>query len=281
VETFNSIHEIQKIINDLKIKGKTIGFVPTMGALHKGHISLIKDSKKENDITIISIFVNPTQFGPKEDFSKYPREILIDQEKCIEAGADILFMPDKSSIYVRPTNISTQIYVPYLSRLLCGKTRKNFFKGVCMVVNRLFNIIKPDKAYFGEKDFQQLVIIRQMVKDLFLSVEIVSCPIIRGADGLALSSRNSYLSKPEIKEASHIYSSLLLAKHLFDTGINSVDSVIHDLKGYLEKNTSILIDYLKVVNPDTLKERKIIRKNDRLLIAGYLGKTRLIDNIKF
>ncbi|MFA5880032.1 MAG: pantoate--beta-alanine ligase, partial [Candidatus Margulisiibacteriota bacterium] len=206
----SQLNELKNEIAKLKLSNQTIGFVPTMGALHEGHLSLVAKSIEENDKTIVSIFVNPTQFGKNEDLEKYPRPIEKDQKLLQEAGTAIIFRPSNEVIYLGDPDLGTIIFEPSLSKKLCGLTRPDHFQGVCSIVLRLFNLIQPTRAYFGEKDFQQLTIIKKMVHDLFLNVEIISCPIIREKNGLALSSRNSYLTAVEKEEASFIYQSLRL-----------------------------------------------------------------------
>ncbi len=276
----NTCQEIKKIINNLKKQNKSIGFVPTMGALHEGHLSLIKEAQKENDITIVSIFINPTQFGKNEDFQKYPKPWEEDQKILIDLKIDFLFLPNAQEIYGKDINSSTIIYEPKHAKKLCGKTRINHFQGVTSVVLRLFNLIKPNKAYFGEKDFQQLVIIKKMVEDLFLDTEIIACPIIRDKNGLALSSRNKYLNEKEKKFAPYIYKVLKLVRVLFKKGENNTNELIKKTSKYLKKNSPIKIEYFKIIDPYTLDEQPIAEKNDRIMFAGYLGKTRLIDNLK-
>jgi pantoate--beta-alanine ligase len=273
-------NEISKLKNQSK-KIKIIGFIPTMGALHDGHLQLIKQCKKETDITIVSIFVNPTQFSPNEDFNKYPRPLDSDINKLKKFEVDILFTPSTDDIYPNGTKSTTRVFIPYISKLHCGQTRKNFFRGICMVVNRLFNITMPDKAYFGEKDYQQLTIIKKMVDDLYMPLEIVSCPIIRDKDGLALSSRNKYLSEEHRKQAPYIYKALCSAKNSFESGEKSSIKLIEHISQYLKKYTEIQIDYINIINPKTLRNINYINKDSHLLFAGYLGKTRLIDNISF
>jgi pantoate--beta-alanine ligase len=193
------INEMKKISNNLKKEGKSIGFVPTMGYLHKGHVSLMECSKKENDITVVSIFVNPTQFGKNEDYDKYPRDLERDLKICEEVGVDYVFHPSISQMY--PEGYSTYVVMETLVDKLCGKFRPGHFKGVLTVVNKLFNIVKPDRAYFGKKDYQQYIIIKKMVQDLNIDTKVIGCPLIREEDGLALSSRNKYLTEEERKSA--------------------------------------------------------------------------------
>ncbi|MBI4689523.1 MAG: pantoate--beta-alanine ligase [Nitrospirae bacterium] len=273
---------IPRIMKDTSIghllHGRSIGFVPTMGALHEGHLSLVRRSKGENDITVVSIFINPLQFGPKEDFNEYPRDTEGDMVKLKGADADILFMPDVSLIY--PDKFLTYVEVQNLSEKLCGVIRPGHFSGVTTIVAKLLNIVKPTRAYFGQKDFQQAIIIKKMVKDLDMGLEVVVCPTIREHDGLAMSSRNSYLNGEERKAASVINRCLNQTTELIKSGIINHDQI----KGFMEKKLSeeplvTEIQYASVYDPDTLEELEIIDKEALLAVAVRVGKTRLIDNI--
>lgn len=270
------IHTI-KDYHSLEKEGK-VALVPTMGALHEGHLSLIREAKKKATHVVVSIFVNPTQFGPTEDFAKYPRVPKEDLELCKAEGVFALFMPEESEIYPTGKETTTKVHIPDLSGLYCGKTRPIFFEGVLTVVLRLLNIIKPHYAYFGQKDFQQLVLIQKMVKDLFLEVEIIGCPIIREPNGLALSSRNRYLSEKEKEDASQIYKSLCQIKETLQKGISFEESKKKALF-QLEETTSGKVEYCDYVNKETLQ----LVKNERhgqILIAVHLNGVRLIDNIE-
>jgi pantoate--beta-alanine ligase len=264
LQTVTTIKECQSALTRLREGGKSVGLVPTMGALHEGHLSLIKASKKACDITVVTIFVNPTQFAPHEDFDRYPRPLAKDQALLKNAGVDILFTPSVSEIYPSTQKHHTQVYIPHLSKKLCGKTRPHFFKGVLMVVNRLFNITQPTHAFFGEKDFQQLTLIKQMATDLFMPIRIIGCPIIREKNGLAMSSRNQYLSEEDKTIASQIYASLTHAKTLATT-THTKKALIQEVKAHLT-HKKIEIEYIDVMQ-------------DRLLIAVRLGGVRLIDNV--
>ena len=262
--------EMKAISDKLKKEGKSIGLVPTMGYLHDGHISLIKQSKKNCNVTVLSIFVNPAQFGPNEDFNEYPRDFEADSKISIEEGVDYVFAPDASEMYQK--NHLTYINVDELDKIMCGKFRPIHFKGVCTVVLKLFNIVKPDKAFFGKKDFQQLAIIKKMIKDLDISVEIIDCDTVREADGLALSSRNKYLSGEERKNAVILYKSILFAE-------NEIKKECMDM---LASNKFVKkIDYFDIRDCENLKELEEIDDTvKKLLIAAavYIGSTRLIDN---
>jgi len=269
---------MQKLAIKLREEGKSIGFVPTMGALHEGHLSLMGRARRENDILVISIFVNPTQFGPGEDYRRYPRPFEKDRALAQREGVDIIFYPFVSEMYGE--RYSTYVEVDKLSNKLCGLSRLGHFKGVASVVCKLFNIVKPRIAYFGQKDYQQLEIIKKMVKDLNIEVEIRECPIVREPDGLAMSSRNSYLSSQERQEALSLYRALNCAKRLIRAG-SSVPDVIFEMKKIIQKEPHAKIDYIKIVDPQTLEDVNKIRQGRKVLVALaiWIGKTRLIDNI--
>jgi len=268
---------MQQKIRELK-KDKKIGFVPTMGALHDGHLTLVRKSKEENDITVVSIFVNPKQFGPNEDFASYPRTFESDKEKLEKEGVDFLFYPDVNDMY--PEDYSTSVEVTSdITKKLCGRKRPGHFNGVTTVVAKLFNIVLPDNAYFGLKDYQQYVIIKRMVKDLNFSINIVGVPIVRESDGLAMSSRNKYLSPDERKDAVLIYTSLLEAKKLIENGIKSAYIIKKEIENILGRSRFSKIDYVEIVDPETLKSVDNISKTVLIAIACYFGKARLIDNM--
>lgn len=272
--------EMKAVSDKLKKDGNTIGLVPTMGYLHEGHISLIKQSKKSCDVTVLSIFVNPTQFGPNEDFSKYPRNFKMDSEIAAREGIDFVFAPSETEMYHK--NHLTYVNVDKLDKIMCGKSRPIHFRGVCTVVLKLFNIVNPDKAFFGKKDFQQLAIIKKMVKDLDIAVEIVECDIVREPDGLALSSRNKYLSKEERKNAIILHKTILFAENEIKSGKMSISAIRKKCIETILLNKFVKkVDYFDIRNPENLKEiKKIGTGTKRLLIAAavYLGTTRLIDN---
>lgn len=268
---------MREITKNLKIKSKTIAFVPTMGALHEGHLSLIKRAKDENDITVVSIFVNPIQFAPGEDYEKYPRDIDKDCEKLKKIEIDYLFLPDVNSLY--PNGYSTYINVENLSDKLCGKFRPNHFRGVATIVCKLFNIVNPNRAYFGQKDYQQTLIIKKMVEDLNIDVEIIVCPTIREKDGLAMSSRNSYLNEIERKSATVIYKCLKEGEKLLKAKINPSE-VSERIQNILKKEPVIKeIQYAGVFDPFTLEELKELKDVCLIAIAVKIGETRLIDNL--
>ena len=274
-----------QLASDLKMLTKykethnrnTIGFIPTMGALHEGHLSLIRKSQSENDTTIVSIYVNPTQFGPKEDFNTYPRQLEKDSEILRQEKVNCIFTPTTETLYPEGVSEATMIDIPSLSQQYCGKSRPQFFRGVCSVVYRLFTLVNPQNAYFGEKDYQQLILIKKMVKDLKLPVTIHGCPIIRTTQGLALSSRNQHLTSEHQKTASAIYGSLMHAKTAFQNGITKATSLVETIKKTLP--SSFIIDYIAIVDPETLQQQDTCSPKNRVLIAGTFINVRLIDNI--
>lgn len=272
----NTIEEVRRYVKQWRMEGKTIGFVPTMGYLHEGHRSLIERADKDNDIVVVSIFVNPTQFGPNEDLESYPRDMQRDSEVCKEAGADLIFNPEPSVMY--EDNASTSVKVEGLSDELCGRSRPVHFGGVCLVVSKLFNIVLPDRAYFGQKDAQQLAIIKKMVRDLNFPVEIIGCPIVREKDGLAKSSRNTYLSETERKAALVLNRALLKGREAIEGGERDALSVKKIITEVIKQEPLAKIDYVEIVDFDTIRKTDNIDKNVLVAIAVFIGKTRLIDN---
>ncbi|NMF05486.1 pantoate--beta-alanine ligase [Clostridium beijerinckii] len=273
------IKELRNLIKSWKRDGLSVGYVPTMGALHEGHESLIKRAVEENDKVVVSVFVNPTQFGPNEDYDSYPRNINKDLELCVNAGAAIVFNPEPSEMYYGDK--STSVSVSGLTSVLCGAKRPGHFDGVCLVVSKFLNIVTPDKAYFGEKDAQQVAVIKRMVRDLNIDVEIVACPIVREEDGLAKSSRNTYLSKDERKAALVLSRSLEIAKDALRKGERNANNIKNSIKEVLNSEPLAKIDYVEIVDSDSLESVEIIKKNILIPIAVYIGKTRLIDNFTF
>ena len=259
-------------------KGRSIGFVPTMGALHEGHLSLIKRSEMENDVTAVSIFVNPTQFGPAEDLDRYPRDIEGDSKKIRELEADILFLPDDRIMY--PPGFTTFIDVEKISGKLCGESRPGHFKGVATVVSKLLNIVRPTRAYFGQKDFQQSAVIKRLVKDLNFDAEVVVCPTIREHDGLAMSSRNAYLNEGQRQAATALFRCLTAASQAILSGTRSPAKVRKMMHAVLSGQQLITaIEYADVYDPETLDPIDEIRGEALLAVAARLGSTRLIDNM--
>jgi pantoate--beta-alanine ligase len=272
-----SKREMNAIANALKITGKSIGFVPTMGYFHEGHLSLMRCARRENDVVVVSIFVNPIQFGPKEDFEAYPRDVERDRKLAEREGVDYLFVPDKEEIY--PEGFSTFVEVKGITDRLCGKSRPGHFVGVTTVLVKLFNIVNPTKAYFGKKDFQQLKVVEKMVKDLDMGIKIVPCPIVREPDGLAMSSRNVYLSPEERKSALSLYKSLLLAKRLVESGIDDPEKVKEEMRAFILSHPHVKkVDYIEIVDQNSFEQVDKIRKGDLVAVAVFVGNARLIDN---
>ena len=271
------ISDLKAIVRIQKKTGKSIGLVPTMGYLHDGHISLVNMSKSENDFTIMSIFVNPAQFGVNEDFDKYPRDMEGDSQKAVLAGVDIIFAPSVKEMY--PEGYNTFVEVSRITNKLCGRSRPQHFKGVTTVVSKLFNIVEPDKAYFGQKDAQQAIVIKKMVKDLNMSVEIMICPIVREKDGLAMSSRNAYLNSEERKAATVLSKLLLEAEIMIKDGERSVNVVYNYIIDAISSETQAYVDYVAVVDAESLENVRILKGKILIALAVKFGKTRLIDNI--
>ncbi|MFW6131800.1 MAG: pantoate--beta-alanine ligase [Candidatus Aminicenantaceae bacterium] len=276
MKTIKTIELMQNEIKKIKSQQKTVGFVPTMGNLHEGHLSLIRKCLKIADVTVVSIFVNPTQFGPGEDFKQYPRNIEKDSEILSREGIDYLFYPDSKEMY--PEDYKTYVKVHDLQDKLCGQFRTGHFKGVCTIVLKLFNIINPDISFFGQKDAQQAVIIKQMVKDLNLNIKIHVLPIIREKDGLALSSRNKYLNKEERQAALVLSKSLKKARNLIDNGEKKSSLIINKMGKIIETEPLARIDYIDIVNLETLNSVDRINNQILIALAVFVGKVRLIDN---
>lgn len=271
----SDIQEIRAFVKKNRAEGKTVALVPTMGFLHEGHASLIKRAHEENDIVVVSVFVNPTQFGPNEDYEAYPRDIEKDSALCEKMGASIIFHPTPEVMY--PGNY-TSVSIKTLSENLCGLSRPVHFGGVCTVVSKLFNIVTPDRAYFGQKDAQQLAIIKQMVKDLNFDIEIVGCPIVREADGLAKSSRNTYLSEEERKAALVLSKAVFKGQELVNNGLTDATELVNKMKAVIEPEPLAKIEYIKVVDGLTMQDISEIKKPTLIAMAVFIGKTRLIDN---
>lgn len=271
----STIREVREYVNTWKKEGNTVGFVPTMGYLHEGHMSLV-DAAGENDKVVVSIFVNPMQFGPNEDLASYPRDLERDAKMCEEHGVDLIFNPTPEEMY--GDNFYSYVDMNTLTEELCGLTRPVHFRGVCTVVTKLFNIVTPDKAYFGQKDAQQLAIIKRMVKDLNMPLEIVGCPIVREEDGLAKSSRNTYLSPEERNAALVLSRSIFLGKALAEQGERDAKKIVAAMTAEIEKEPLAQIDYVKIVAMDDMQQVKTINGSILAAIAVYIGKTRLIDN---
>ena len=274
-----TIEEVRNITAQWRAEGMSVGLVPTMGFLHEGHKSLIDRAVSENDRVVVSDFVNPTQFGPSEDLEAYPRDINHDAELCEKAGAALIFNPEPSEMYY--DDCEAYVNINSLSDELCGKSRPIHFKGVCTVVSKLFNIVKPDRAYFGQKDAQQLAIIKRMVRDLNFDVQIVGCPIIREADGLAKSSRNTYLSSEERKVALILSKAVKLGEGMAKSGENDAEKIVSKMKELINTEPMARIDYVEAVDAVSIKPIKIMDGAVLVAMAVYIGKTRLIDNFIF
>lgn len=271
----STVKEVREYVSAWKKEGNTVGFVPTMGYLHEGHMSLI-DAARENGKVVVSIFVNPIQFGPNEDLASYPRDLDHDAKMCEEHGVDLIFHPTVEEMY--GDNFYSYVDMNVLTQELCGLTRPVHFRGVCTVVTKLFNIVAPDKAYFGQKDAQQLAIIRRMVKDLNMPLEIVGCPIVREADGLARSSRNTYLSEEERQAALVLSRAVFMAKEMAEQGERDAKKILSAMRAEIEKEPLAKIDYVKAVATCDMQQVEKIEGEVLIAIAVYIGKTRLIDN---
>lgn len=274
MKVIKKIDELRDVLKDFKKEGKSIGLVPTMGFLHKGHASLIKKAVEENDIVVVSDFVNPIQFGPNEDLEAYPRDINADSKLCEDLGADFIFNPEPSEMY---HDKKAFVDIEGLSDNLCGARRAGHFRGVCTVCTKLFNIVGPNRAYFGQKDAQQLSIIKKLVFDLNIPVEIVACPIVREDDELAMSSRNTYLSADERKAALCLSKSIFEGEKMANDGA-SVGEVLEKMKELISSEKLAKIDYISAVDLETIKDVDNFNKDTLVAIAVYIGKTRLIDN---
>ena len=277
MQVTKTVEETRKQIKQWKKEGKTIGLVPTMGFLHEGHASLIRKCREQNDIVVVSDFVNPTQFGPNEDLEAYPRDFERDSKLCESLGADLIFAPSPEDMYHDPHAF---VSIDTLSETLCGKTRPIHFKGVCTVVTKLFHIVAPDRAYFGEKDAQQLAIIRKMVKDLNFDIEIIGCPIVREEDGLAKSSRNTYLNDKERQAALCLSRAVKTGKEVIYTGADAKE-VLNPMKAIIEAEPLARIDYVSMVDALSMQPVDSVNADVLVAMAVYIGKTRLIDNFSY
>lgn len=276
IEIKSSPIEIRNQVKEWRRQGLTVGLVPTMGYLHEGHQSLIKKSVEQNDKTVVSVFVNPIQFGPNEDLATYPRDLDRDARLCEETGADLIFHPEPSDMY--EDDFCTFVDMDRVTKNLCGKTRPTHFRGVCTVCSKLFHIVGPDRAYFGQKDAQQLAVIRRMVRDLNFDLEIVGCPIIREDDGLAKSSRNTYLSPQEREAATVLHKALMIGRKAIEDGENNTTIVKELIRQTIEAEPLSKIDYVEIVDFDSIEPIDEIRQNTLIAVAVYIGSTRLIDN---
>jgi pantoate--beta-alanine ligase len=276
MKTVKTIEEVRAQVKAWRAEGKTVGLVPTMGYLHEGHASLIDASARDNDCTVVSDFVNPMQFGPTEDLESYPRDLARDAALVEAHGGDLIFNPEPSEMYHE--GFSSFVDMTVLTEELCGLSRPIHFRGVCTVVSKLFNIVKPDRAYFGKKDAQQLAVIRHMVDDLNMDIEIIGCPIIREEDGLAKSSRNTYLSAEERKAALILSKAIFLGKDKVKNGETNCGKIISEMTALIESEPLAKIDYVKIVDAATMQQIKTLDRDALCAIAVYIGKTRLIDN---
>ena len=271
-----TINEVRTQVKAWKKEGCSVGFVPTMGYLHEGHGSLISRARKENDRVVVSIFVNPMQFGPGEDLESYPRDLDKDSAYCESLGADLIFHPEPEEMYT--DGFCSYVDMSVLTEELCGLSRPVHFRGVCTVVNKLFNIVQPDRAYFGQKDAQQLAIIRRMVQDLNMDLEIIGCPIVREEDGLAKSSRNTYLSAEERQAALVLSKAVKLGQELVAGGETDAKNIVSEMSALIAKEPLARIDYVKAVDGLTMQQIDTVKAPMLVALAVYIGKTRLIDN---
>lgn len=279
MKVVHKISEVREIVNGWKKEGLSVGLVPTMGYLHEGHQSLIKKAVEQNDRVVVSVFVNPIQFGENEDLDSYPRDLEKDTKLCEETGADLIFNPTPEEMY--PEGFCSYVDMNGLTKELCGKSRPIHFRGVMTVVSKLFNIVTPNKAYFGMKDAQQLLIIKRMVKDLSFGIEIVGCPIVREEDGLAKSSRNTYLSEDERKAALILYKTINLGKKILEDGERDSSVLLSKMKENINKEPLAKIDYVEAVDIERIEKVDKIEGTVLVAMAVYIGKTRLIDNFVF
>lgn len=277
MKVVDTIPRMLTLVKMLKKEGKSVGFVPTMGYLHEGHLSLVRAAKKHVDVVVMSIFVNPIQFGPKEDFEKYPRDFKRDEELATTAGVDIIFAPSVKEMY--PDGYSTYVVVECLTETMCAGSRPGHFKGVATVVAKLFDIVRPEIAYFGQKDAQQAMVIKKMAEDLNMGIEIKMMPTVREPDGLAMSSRNVYLSPPERKDAAVLYESLKKAESLIKSGERDAKKIAAAVEGPIKAVPTAKIDYVSITDTSRLKEVSEITGETLVALAVFIGKTRLIDNI--
>lgn len=273
----STVEEVREQVKEWRAEGFSVGLVPTMGYLHEGHKSLIDKAVRQNDKVVVSVFVNPIQFGPTEDLATYPRDIERDAALCENAGAALIFHPEKEDMYF--DDFCTYVDMENLTKGLCGKSRPTHFRGVCTVVSKLFNIVQPDRAYFGQKDAQQLAVVRRMVRDLNFDLEIIGCPIIREEDGLAKSSRNTYLSAEERKAAVVLHKSLEKGERMLRGGEKDAEKIKQAIREVILAEPLAKIDYVEVVDFDTLESVETADGEVLTAIAVYIGKTRLIDNV--
>jgi len=279
MKIIKTVREMQEYSDSLRREGKEIAFVPTMGYLHEGHLNLMREGKKRGDCLVISIYVNPTQFAPGEDLEKYPRDFEGDERLAQDVGVDVIFYPSDREIY--PDGFQTYVNVEKVSKNLCGLSRPIFFRGVATVCNKLFNIVKPHVTVFGKKDFQQLVVIKRMVADLNMGIEVVGMPTTREPDGLAMSSRNAYLKEGERESALSLSRSLKLAKELYEDGERRASVIIEKVREHIENQPHTKIDYVKICDTETMEDVETLENESVLALAVWVGFPRLIDNYVF
>ncbi|MCE5250718.1 pantoate--beta-alanine ligase [bacterium] len=277
MDVVTDIDEMRLVSERKRAEGKTVGFVPTMGAVHEGHLSLVRRARELSDFVVVSIFVNPTQFSPGEDFRKYPRDLESDARAIESVGADLIFAPESRDMY--PGGYATYIIVENLTKELCGHSRPTHFRGVTTVVAKLFAIVNPHMAVFGQKDAQQVAVVKRMVRDLNIPVTIEVSPVVREPDGLAMSSRNRYLTPEQRSSATVLYRSLCLAADSVASGVTSSNDIIRKVRSTIRKTDGAKIDYVYIVDPDEISHVERIGENALLAVAVWFGKTRLIDNI--
>ncbi|SCY66512.1 pantoate--beta-alanine ligase [Alkaliphilus peptidifermentans DSM 18978] len=273
----STVKDMRQVIREVKVENNTLGFVPTMGYLHEGHLSLIKRAKLENDIVIVSIFVNPTQFGANEDYDIYPKDFKRDKQLAETAGADYVFYPTVEEMY--PTGYKTSVDVSEITDRLCGASRPGHFKGVTTIVNKLFNIVEPNRAYFGLKDAQQVAVIQQMVKDLFMNVEVIPCSIVRESDGLAMSSRNVYLTQQDRSAALILSKSLMKAKKIINEGERDLKIIRNTIIESISKEAPVSVEYIEIIQFPSLEKIDILEGKVLIALAAKVGRVRLIDNV--
>lgn len=276
MQVLDAIEEVRQVVRQGRAEGCSVGLVPTMGYFHEGHLSLMRQARKDNDLLVVSIFVNPAQFGPKEDFNSYPRDVERDYRMASDVGADLIFNPSVGEMY--PEGYHTYVNVEELTDGLCGASRPGHFRGVTTVVAKLFNIVQPDRAYFGRKDYQQLKVIERMVKDLDFPIEIIGMPIVREPDGLAMSSRNVRLNPDEREAALILSKSLAYAQELLDEGVTSASEIKERVEQFIGSEPLAHMDYAAVVHPETLEAIQYVEDQAVLALAARIGSTRLIDN---
>jgi len=279
MRTITRINDMKEYSASVRMEGKTISFVPTMGYLHEGHLSLMREGRRRGDVLVLSIFVNPTQFGAGEDLEKYPRDFERDERCAVETGVDVIFYPSVNEMY--PDGFQTYVTVEDVTKNLCGRSRPGHFRGVATVCAKLFHIVAPHTAVFGKKDFQQFVTIRRMVKDLNMDLEIIGAPTVREPDGLAMSSRNTYLSDEERQSALSLSQSLILARDMYDRGERDAGTIMEEASLLIESHPHTAIDYVRICETATMEDVKTIEKEAVIALAVLVGKTRLIDNYVF